>query len=116
MENAVAIAALGILGGVVTALIWLLKRLFNQNDTTLKLNTEINANLAKSIDNLNDTMLSNDKNRIEFQTGVIATLKKLSEVQDSIACKQTDMYNKIETKTMNVSEMNVAHETIKAKV
>ena len=106
MENAVAIAALGILGTVVAALIWLLKKLFNQNDTTIK---ELTAVLAK----LDKTMVSNDENRVEFQTGVVATLKKLSDVQDSIACKQTVMYEKIEAKTMNVNQMNVAHETVK---
>ena len=113
MENAVAIAALGILGSVVAALVWLLKKLFTQNDTTLTKNTNINASLAKSIDNLNDTMKCNEENRLEFQTGVVNSLKKISEVQDTISNRQVDMYEHINTKIMNVENMTVGKETVK---
>lgn len=115
MENAVSIASLGVLGTVTGALIWFLKKLFTQNDTTLRENTMANKCLATSIDNLNETMKLNEASQKAFQAGVVASLSKISSVQDTIAERQVEMYKHIDTKIMNVQSMTVEKETIKRK-
>jgi len=106
MENAVAIASLGILGSVVASLIWLLKKLFNQNDTTIK-------DLTVILDKLNTSINIDDTDRREFQTCVVNTLSKLSENQDIISNRQVELYRHISTKLMNVENMVVNHEIVK---
>ena len=52
MDDAVSLAALGIVATVCGAMVWLLKGLFKQNDGTLKEVAKNNALLADSIKKL----------------------------------------------------------------
>lgn len=48
----VALAALGIMATIVGVLVWLLKKLFTQNESTIKENSKSNSLLATSITRL----------------------------------------------------------------
>lgn len=85
----VALAALGIMATIVAALVWLLKKLFNQNDTTLKEGNRSQLELAKSINKL--AAASEEQTRVgrerdaeqrEFQREVLHSLKTLNEKAD----------------------------------
>jgi hypothetical protein len=51
-QSDIALAALGIVATLAAALIWLLKKLFNQNTVTLKHLSDSSNNLARSIEQL----------------------------------------------------------------
>lgn len=85
----VALAALGIMATTVGVLVWLLKKLFNQNDTTLKEGNKANLELAKSINKL--AIASEEQTRVgrerdaeqrEFQKEVLHNLQTLNDKAD----------------------------------
>lgn len=85
----VALAALAIMATTVAALIWLLKKLFNQNNTTLKEGNKANLELAKSINKL--ATASEEQTRVgrerdaeirEFQKEVLHSLQTLNDKAD----------------------------------
>lgn len=50
--EAIVLAALGIMATITAALVWLLKKLFTQNDTTLREGNKVSLRLSMSIDKL----------------------------------------------------------------
>lgn len=85
----VALAALGIMATIVAALVWLLKKLFNQSDTTLKEGNKSQLELAKSINKLATASeeqvrlgRERDAEQREFQKEVLHNLKTLNEKAD----------------------------------
>lgn len=88
-DSSVILAALGIMGTIVGALVWLLKKLFNQNDTTVKEGNKVNLKLAASIDKLAEASQEQVKHSREeaskqrsFEKLVIAKLDELGEKAD----------------------------------
>ena len=89
----VALAALGILATVIGALVWLLKKLFDQNNTTLQRNTSAVVELNKTLGHLNQSITANDKADREFRKTVLGYLvsldKKADRNHDAVIGKQT---------------------------
>lgn len=101
-----ALAALGIVATIAAALVWLLKKLFTQNDTTLRHIAKSSASLASAIEALNKTLEANDETRREdrqadreYQKYMRSTITKVSEKQDII--------HDIVAKTITVENMYV---------
>ena len=82
MGSEVALASLGIVASITAALIWLLKKQFSQNDTTLKLNTVAVDNLNKTLDSLNKSIREQDKAELEFRKTVMRYLKDIDGKAD----------------------------------
>ena len=57
LESTVVLAALGIVATISGALVWLLRKLFTQNDDTIKQNTSATIELSKSINKLSEASL-----------------------------------------------------------
>ena len=57
LESTVVLAALGVVATIAGALVWLLKKLFTQNDDTIKQNTSATIELSKSINRLSEASL-----------------------------------------------------------
>lgn len=74
-QTSIALAALGIVGTLCAALIWLLKKLFTQNEDVL-------GKLSCSIDTLSDVLSNNDKRDLDFQKLVIKQLKDIESKTD----------------------------------
>lgn len=72
MEDSITLSALGIVATLAAAMIWLLKRLFKQNDVTLKEVAKNNALLADSIEKL---AVAGDKQTEAIERQEIATEK-----------------------------------------
>ena len=87
----ITITSLGILASTVGALIWLLKKLFNQNNTTIK-------DLSSILSKLNDTIDNNDSKNCEFQAKVVDALDRVLKLQNSIEERQKNLYDKVEKK------------------
>ena len=104
MGSEVALAALGIVATIAGALVWLLKKLFEQNTGTL-------SSLAQSLDHNTDAMVSlkdsltqRDTQSTEVTKKIVSQLEsqekvlhglsqtqlKISRVQDKIAAKLID--------------------------
>ena len=107
-QTSVALAALGIVASITTALVWLLKKLYDQNATTLKQLSRSSNNLANSIEQL--SRVSERQSKIierqekaadEWQKYVVARFDKLDSTGEQIL-KQT------------VREQTVLHQTIKS--
>lgn len=87
----VALAALGIMATIVGVLVWLLKKLFTQNETTVQDNSKSNAQLASAIARLADASeetisasKARDEEQRSFQQLVIQKLDGLDGKADSI--------------------------------
>lgn len=90
----VALAALGIAATMGSALVWLLKKLYNQNDSTIKQNTAAVSKLVSTLSNLNRSIDAQVKAENEFRTKITELLLtidgKIDTVQISIdKCKDT---------------------------
>lgn len=72
LESAVILSALGIVSALAGALIWLLKKLFTQNEVIL-------AKVSNSIDKLSDTLDQSNEGRTEFRHHVVTTLGTIKE-------------------------------------
>lgn len=90
----VALAALGILGTVVGALVWLLKGLFTQNQTVL-------SELTSAIKSLKDTLSKTDEETRKFQVLVVKKLDNLD--------KKADRNHQA---TVQIREQKVLHQTV----
>lgn len=109
MAETVILSALGIVGSVVAALVWLLKKLFSQSDETLKSVTESQAHLAVSITSLaaaseNQALATanNAKAGQEWQEYVKERFDRLDKVGDNIL-------------SQTVREQTVEHQTVVTK-
>lgn len=90
----VALAALGIVGTVVGALVWLLKGLFTQNQNVL-------AELTSAIKSLKETLSNTDEETRRFQVLVIKKLDNLD--------KKADRNHQA---TVQIREQKVLHQTV----
>lgn len=112
----VALAALGIMATIVAALVWLLKKLFNQNDTTLKEGNIANLELAKSINKLataseEQTRLGRERDaeQREFQKEVLHNLKTLNEKADKT-------YTAVSEKPVTIEKQHVQNQVVQQEV
>lgn len=112
----VALAALGIMATTVGVLVWLLKKLFNQNDTTLKEGNKANLELAKSINKL--ASASEEQTRVgrerdaeqrEFQTQVLHSLQLLNKKADKT-------YNAVSRAPVNIEQQHVEKQVVQQEV
>lgn len=102
----VALAALGITASISAALIWLLKKLFNQNDGTLKEVVKSSAALAISINKL--AVAS------ERQTNAIDNQETLTKEWQKYVTERFDRLESIGDKILQqeVIEQTVEHQTV----
>lgn len=110
----VALAALAIMATVVAALVWLLKKLFTQSDTTLKEGNKASVQLANSIDRLataSEEQIKSGRERdaeqIKFQRVVLKSLATLDEKADR---------NYEATSNMNVTHQHVQNQVVQTEV
>ena len=105
----VALAALGITGTIAGALVWLLKKLFNQNDGTLKEVVKSNALLSTSINKL---ALASEKQTLAIERQELSTAKWQEYVT-----KRFDKLEDISNTLLNqeVLEQRVEHQTVITK-
>ncbi|WP_427007207.1 hypothetical protein [Pseudarthrobacter sp. H2] len=114
----VAIAALGIMATVVGVLVWLLKKLFTQNDTTLKEGNAANLELAKSINKL--ATASEEQVRLGREQATARekwealVVKKLDAI-DKKADRNYEASINMNVKTQNVQNQVVQNEVVEAK-
>lgn len=66
LESTVILAALGIVATISGAMVWLLKKLFTQNEDTIKQNTTATMELSKSINRLSEASIK-QSNALEHQ-------------------------------------------------
>lgn len=105
--SSVALAALGVVATISGALVWLLKKLFTQNDDTLKALAKSNGILASSIDKL---AVSSEK-----QTNVIEKQEKSAEQWQKYVKLRFDKLEKLSTDILDtqvVKEQTVNHQTV----
>lgn len=102
----VALAALGIMATIVGVLVWLVKKLFNQNDTTLKQVSATSLLLSRSIDKLavasdkqTTAIEKQEKATLEWQKYVTERFNNLDEISKQIL-------------SQTVSEQTVQHQTV----
>ena len=90
LESTVILAALAVISGITGALIWLLKKLFTQNEGVLKGVSESMNNLAATLDQANE-------GRYEFRHKVVTTLgevhEKVSQLVDNKGEQQWRKYH-----------------------
>lgn len=112
--ESIVLAALGIMATVVGVLVWLLKKLFTQSDTTIKENNKANQKLALSIERLAESgeeqikayMTRREEER-QWQELIVKKLdvldKKADRNHDAIVGKQV------------VQEQTVQHQTVRSR-
>ncbi|WP_437770603.1 hypothetical protein [Arthrobacter sp. KNU40] len=110
-DSAVILAALGIMATIVGALVWLLKKLFTQNDTTVKEGNKVNLKLAASIDKLAEA--SNEQ--IKQSRDQASKQRKFEELVikklDELGAKADRNHDAIVNK-QTVREQHVEHQTV----
>lgn len=106
----VALAALAITGTVAGALIWLLKKLFTQNDGTLKDVVKSSAALAVSISKLASAS--------EKQTSAIEKQETATQEWQEYVTKRFDRLDEIGNTilTQDIGEQIVEHQTVNQTV
>lgn len=117
-EPSVDLAMIGIVATLVAGLIWLLKKQFVQNETTLANGNKIidkNTNVIEKLCTLIDTMQVNsirhDEENKVFQQYVIESLKAIIEKADRNHTAIKDM----SVTTQNVGTQIIEHSTVKEK-
>lgn len=102
----VALAALAITATISATLVWLLKKLFEQNDGTLKEVVKSNSSLAVSINKLAQAS--------ETQTRAIERQEKNNEEWQKYVTTRFDNLDNIGGMLLgqNASEQRVEHQTI----
>ena len=102
----VALAALGVVAALATALIWLLKKLFNQNTITLKHLSDSSNNLARSIEQLSKVS--------ERQTKIIERQENSDSEWQKYVATRFDVLESIGSKllTQTIDKQIVGHQTI----
>lgn len=124
MEAEIAIGLLTLAGTTVAALVWFLKELFKQHSQntmaftdTLKLKTKADGLLAKSIDNLSNTMNNNESRENERHNATMEQFELLHKNIEIIQGQADRNYEAINVKvhTQHVKNQIVETETIKNK-
>lgn len=102
----VALAALGIVATLAAALIWLLKKLFAQNTSTLKHLSESSNNLAQSINQLSKVS--------ERQTRIIERQEKSDVEWQKYVTRRFDNLDIVGSQLLNqkVDTQLVEHQTV----
>lgn len=105
-ETEVALAALGIVATLAGALIWLLKKLFAQNTSTLKHLSESSNNLAQSINQLSKVS--------ERQTRIIERQEKSDIEWQKYVTRRFDNLDAVGSKLLNqrIDNQLVEHQTV----
>lgn len=105
-------AVVAVLATAVGFLGWIIKKQFNQNNTTVReatkanqQNTQAYIRLSHVIEKLEESISKRDENDRQFQEHVIAVLTKLSEKQDVI-------HETINTTNMTVQNLYVKHQEV----
>lgn len=114
----VALAALAIMASIVAALVWLLKKLFTQNDTTLKEGNRANLLLAKSIDKLAVASEEQIKSGRERDSQTLKFQRLVIEKLDSIDTKTAltlDAVANVTIENQHVQNQVVQSETVERK-
>lgn len=81
-DNVVAMAALGIVATVAGAQVWLLKKLFGQNDSTIKQNSGVMVKLSTAIEKLTERIYKSESRDLKFQETVLKYLSELDTKSD----------------------------------
>lgn len=96
---------IGVMATLVGGLIWLLKRQFVQNETTLtrghdiiEKNTDVINKLCRLIDKMQETNVKHEQDNKAFQLYVIESLKSIIEKAD----RNHDAIKSMEVVTQNV--------------
>lgn len=112
--ESIVLAALGIMATIVGVLVWLLKKLFTQNDTTIRQNNKVNLKLSEAIERMSlaaEEQIRSSKERAQKdQRWQELVVKKLDEL-DTKADRNYDA-------TINkqvVHEQTVQHQTVESK-
>lgn len=106
----VALAALGIMSLTVGALVWLLKKQFIQNESTMQNNTTVIGELKQVLVEFKEAFATDDADRRAFQACVVKSLTKNSEVLDKISARQDEIYETLTATNMTVQNLYVMHE------
>lgn len=101
----IVLAALAIVASIAGALVWLLKKLYSQNETTVRDNTKSNAELAKAIAGLSSSTEARNKSDLEFKATVLSKLETIDN--------KADRNHSAIIKRQTVKEQTVEHQTIK---
>lgn len=80
----VALASLGIVGSITAALVWLLKKLFEQNTVTLKHLIDALNNLSTVIDTFKSSQSDRDKENAKRNAQIVAHLGRQDEMLKEI--------------------------------
>lgn len=106
----VALAALGVTGAIAAGLVWLLKKLFNQNDGTLKEVVKSSSALAVSINKLAAAS--------EKQTGAIERQESATKEWQEYVTERFDRLDEIGNTilTQDIGEQIVEHQTVNQTV
>ena len=106
LESTVILAALGIVATISGALVWLLKKLFTQNEDTIKQNTNATLKLSDSINALSaassrqvQSLEHQEKANQEWQQYVIGRFDGLESLSHKIL-------------TQEIKEQTVEHQTV----
>ena len=99
LESAVILSALGIVSLIAGALVWLLKKLFTQNDETIKQNTAATQALIASIEKQTKLFDKQEIASKEWQSYVIGRFDNIEHIGNKIL-------------SQSVTEQTVAHQTV----
>jgi hypothetical protein len=109
--EAVALAALGVMATMVGVLVWLIKKQFDQNDTTIKDSNSASRELASSITKLSiaserqvEAIKQSREEQQVFQERVIAKLDVIDDKADR---------NFSAVQNINIKHQVVEHQTVK---
>lgn len=106
LESTVILAALGIVATISGALVWLLKKLFTQNEDTIKQNTTATMELSKSINRLSEASIK-QSNALEHQE------KATKEWQQYVIGRFDGLENLSQKLlTQEIKEQTVEHQTV----
>ena len=111
----VALASLAIMATMVGALVWIVKKQFISQETTIKQNTEALENNNEAYGKLSD-LIDGMLNKLNVQD---ERDQKVLDILDKISSKQDCIYDTITTTNMNVETLVVNHldksRTVKCK-
>lgn len=98
---------------VFAGLIWLIKKQFEQSNTTIKEANKANKALADSIDKLTDatqkqseSLNARDKRDHDFQKEVMASFGKIIKTQDKIIKTQDRNYNAVKSQVVKIQTVD----------
>lgn len=87
-DTTVILAALAIVATLTGALVWLLKKQFTQNDTTIRESTKAINKLADVMETFSTSLATDEIIREKFQTEVSDNMKNITNVLQKISTNQ----------------------------